>query len=460
MKKIAIAAIVVLLIGAGLWIVLKNKSGQIRYTAVPVQSGSLQAMVTATGTVNAVKTVSVGTQISGTVKAIHVDYNSQVKKGQIIAEIDPSIHQAQVDQAKANLLAAKANVDKTRATQEDSKKTRDRNQQLFSKDLIAKADLDTSESNYESNKAQVSAAMAQVAQTEAALRYAETNLGYTRIISPVDGIVVSRSVDVGQTVAASFQTPTLFTIAQDLTKMQIDTNIDEADIGKIEKGQKVEFTVDAYPDNTFRGIVDEVRIAPITVSNVVTYDVVIRVDNTGMKLKPGMTANVSIIVASKDKVLKIPNSALRFKPSEKEVSAAKADVPKSDISGAGTQNGKTPRTFNKENGRPSDGRGRNGRRFADGAQRPSRSADEPDAESSGTGHASSGITVPRKYTVWVLEDGKPRQVIITVGISDGSFTEVVSGDLGEGLQVITGSSSKTGSKNNAGQSGAPPRFFH
>ena len=460
MKKIAIAAIVVLLIGAGLWIVLKNKSGQIRYTAVPVQSGSLQAMVTATGTVNAVKTVSVGTQISGTVKAIHVDYNSQVKKGQIIAEIDPSIHQAQVDQAKANLLAAKANVDKTRATQEDSKKTRDRNQQLFSKDLIAKADLDTSESNYESNKAQVSAAMAQVAQTEAALRYAETNLGYTRIISPVDGIVVSRSVDVGQTVAASFQTPTLFTIAQDLTKMQIDTNIDEADIGKIEKGQKVEFTVDAYPDNTFRGIVDEVRIAPITVSNVVTYDVVIRVDNTGMKLKPGMTANVSIIVASKDKVLKIPNSALRFKPSEKEVSAAKADVPKSDISGAGTQNGKTPRTFNKENGRSSDGRGRNGRRFADGAQRPSRSADEPDAESSGTGHASSGITVPRKYTVWVLEDGKPRQVIITVGISDGSFTEVVSGDLGEGLQVITGSSSKTGSKNNAGQSGAPPRFFH
>ena len=175
----------------------------------------------------------------------------------------------------------------------------------------------------DSNSAQVNAAMAQVAQTEAALRFAETNLRYTKIVSPVDGIVVSRSVDVGQTVAASFQTPTLFTIAQDLTKMQIDTNIDEADIGKIKTDQDVEFTVDAYPDNTFHGIVDEIRIAPITVSNVVTYDVVVKVDNSDLKLKPGMTANVSVIVASKDGVLKIPNAALRFKPSEKDVPAAK-----------------------------------------------------------------------------------------------------------------------------------------
>ena len=187
-----------------------------------------------------------------------------------------------------------------------AKKTRDRNRQLFAKNLIARSDLDTTETTADSNSAQVNAAMAQVAQTEAALRFAETNLRYTKIVSPVDGIVVSRSVDVGQTVAASFQTPTLFTIAQDLTKMQIDTNIDEADIGKIKTDQDVEFSVDAYPDNTFHGIVDEIRIAPITVSNVVTYDVVIKVDNNDLKLMPGMTANVSVIVASKDGVLKIP----------------------------------------------------------------------------------------------------------------------------------------------------------
>ena len=185
--------------------------------------------------------------------------------------------------------------------------------------LIAQSDFDTAETTYETAKASVSAAKAQIAQTEAALKFAEINLQYTRIISPVDGVVISRSVDVGQTVAASFQTPTLFTIAQDLTKMQVDTNVDEADIGNVKVGQDVDFTVDAYPENTFKGSVWQIRNAPIIVQNVVTYDVVIKVENPEIKLKPGMTANVSIITSFKKDILKIPNAALRFMPSEKEV---------------------------------------------------------------------------------------------------------------------------------------------
>jgi len=483
MKKIIIAAIIVILIGGGLLVYYVNKSGAVKYKTVHVQSGSLRANVTATGTVNAVKTVLVGTQVSGTLKELHVDFNSRVKKGQIIAEIDPATLQAQADQARANVLVAKANVEKTKAAQEDAKRTRDRNQQLFSKNLIAKSDFDTSETNYESNKAQVNAAIAQVAQTEAALRFAETNLRYTKIVSPVDGIVVSRSVDVGQTVAASFQTPTLFTIAQDLTKMQIDTNIDEADIGRIKTAQDVEFTVDAYPDNTFRGIVDEIRIAPITVSNVVTYDVVVRVDNSDLKLKPGMTANVSIIVASKDGVLKIPNAALRFKPSEKEVPAAKTlSVDKSGTapsgpsakmttrpSAAARSDGQSPVPAGKEGMRPARPSDKAGADLAD-SDRPARRSPPPggkegmrrfgpsDVKSSPPGR---GVTqsAPRPYAIWILENDKPKRVMVTTGISDGSFTEITSGDVTEGQAVITASVTNAKNSSSASPSNRPPRFF-
>jgi HlyD family secretion protein len=483
MKKIIIAAIIVILIGGGLLVYYVNKSGAVKYKTAQVQSGSLRATVTATGTVNAVKTVLVGTQVSGTLKELHVDFNSRVKKGQIIAEIDPATLQAQADQARANVLVAKANVEKTKAAQEDSKRTRDRNQQLFSKNLIARSDLDTSETNYESNKAQVNAAIAQVAQTEAALRFAETNLRYTKIVSPVDGIVVSRSVDVGQTVAASFQTPTLFTIAQDLTKMQIDTNIDEADIGRIKTAQDVEFTVDAYPDNTFRGIVDEIRIAPITVSNVVTYDVVVRVDNGDLKLKPGMTANVSIIVASKDGVLKIPNAALRFKPSEKEVPAAKASsVDKSGTAPSGPSakvttrpsvaarsDGQSPVPAGKEGMRPVRPSDKAGADPAD-SDRPARRSPPPggkegmrrfgpsDLNSSPPGR---GVvqSAPRPYAIWILENDKPKRVMVTTGISDGSFTEITSGDVAEGQAVITASVTNAKNNSSTSPSNRPPRFF-
>ena len=336
------------------------------YRTEPVARGDIQATVTATGTVNAVTTVQVGTQVSGTIRILYVDFNSRVKKGQLIAQIDPSTFEAQVQQAEANLHSAQANLDKSNTALVDAKRTFERNKELYSKNLVPKSDLDTAETNYESAKAQVNSSKAQIEQTKASLDFARQNLAYTKIVSPVDGVVISRNVDVGQTVAASFQTPTLFTIAQDLTKMQIDTNVAESDIGVVKVGQDVEFSVDAYPDTVFKGKVWQIRQAPITVQNVVTYDVVIQVNNGDLRLMPGMTANVSIIIMTRSDVIKVTNGALRFRFSERP-------------SGGGEKKGPM---------------------------------------------------------VWVLENDKPKRVSITPGISDGTYTEVVSGDLKEGQQLI------------------------
>jgi HlyD family secretion protein len=313
---VVIGFIVLALVGG--YFLFRNREQESKYRTEKITRGDIRATVTATGTMNAVVTVLVGTQVSGTIQSLYVDFNSPVKKGQILAQIDPVSFQAQVDQARANLFVAKANVEKAEAALLDAKRTLERNKALFQKNYIAKSDQDTAETTEQSARAQASAAKAQVQQAKAALDYAENNLRYTRIVSPVDGTVISRNVDVGQTVAASFQTPTLFNIAQDLTKMQIDANIDEADIGKIKVDQPVEFTVDAYPEETFVGKVFVIRNAPITVQNVVTYDVVVKVDNPGVKLKPGMTANVSIILEEKKGVLRLPNAALRFKPAGKD----------------------------------------------------------------------------------------------------------------------------------------------
>ena len=366
MKKILIGIIILIIIAAGVFVLFRDKEPEIKFRTVNVSMGDIREVVTASGTVNAVTTVLVGTQVSGTIKHIYVDFNSQVKRDQLIARIDPAIFEAQVEQARANLLSARANLEKADAALVDAKRTFDRTKELYQRNLIARSELDTAETNHETSKAQVEVAKAQIVQTEAALRLSGTNLRYTSIVSPVDGIVVSRNVDVGQTVAASFQTPTLFTIAQDLTKMQINTNVDEADIGKIKMGQPVEFNVDAYPEIIFNGKVWQIRIAPITVQNVVTYDVVIKMDNPELKLKPGMTANVSILTAVKKDILKIPNAAMRFRPSDK----------------------------NKMN-----------------------------AQQKGFG-------------VWQMVNGELRRIPVSTGISDGSFTEVISGDIREGQEII------------------------
>jgi HlyD family secretion protein len=317
-KKFFYGFIILLIIIGIIGYAFLSKRNVVKYRVEKITQGDMKAISTATGTVNPLTTVLVGTQVSGTVRELHADYNSIVTKGQLIAEIDPATFESQLEQARANLLSAKANLAMAEASFLDAKRNFERRKELFTNRVIGKSEFDTAQTNFEIAQSQVGVAKAKVVQTEASYSYAETNLRYTKIYSPVDGIVISKDVDIGQTVAASFQTPTLFTIAQDLKKMQINTNVDEADIGKIEVGQEAEFTVDAYPETIFKGKINQIRNAPIVVQNVVTYDVVITVENPELKLKPGMTANVSIIVSNKKDVLKTPNAALRFKPEDQE----------------------------------------------------------------------------------------------------------------------------------------------
>jgi len=317
LKKIIIFVAALSVAGLAAWFFLWRENNQtVKYKTVKVERGAIESSVSATGTLNAVVTVQVGSQVSGTIKELYADFNSAVKKDQVIARLDQKTFIAQRDQAKANLINAGANVEKSNADLIDKKQKFDRVSKLYKEGLIAQSERDSAEAAYNAGVAQLKSAEAQVEQYKASLELAEVNLDYTVIKSPVDGIVISRNVDIGQTVAASFQTPTLFTIAKDLTKMQVNTSVDEADIGAVRVGQEATFTVDAYPELIFKGMVSQIRNAPIIVQNVVTYDVIIEVANKEMKLKPGMTANVSIVTYHGDAVFKVSNAALRFKPVE------------------------------------------------------------------------------------------------------------------------------------------------
>jgi HlyD family secretion protein len=314
---------------AGLFVVFGlNRNTQAQHFTAKVERGDIHDVVDATGTINAVITVQVGSQVSGTIAKLNVDFNSRVHKGDIVALIDPALFQgallqasADLDNAKANLAAAKANLEKAEATSLQTKADYDRTAQLTTEKIMSQQQLDMAKANYDSAKAAVGAAVANVTQAEAqvsqkaaALAVAQTNLNYTVIRSPIDGTVVARNVDVGQTVAASLQAPTIFTIAQDLTKMLVYTKTDESDVGNIKPGKPVTFKVDAFPKETFHGVVSQVRMNPTTVQSVVTYDTIIEFANPELKLFPGMTAYVTIPVATVEKVLKVPNTALRYKP--------------------------------------------------------------------------------------------------------------------------------------------------
>lgn len=289
-------------------------SKQVKYVTKDIKICTITQYVEASGTINPVNTVSVGSTVSGLIKAIYVDYNSEVKKGQLLAQIDPANFEAQVQQNQAQIANAQANLAKLQAIADFDEKQYQRYKNLYSRNFVAKSELDQKYSTYRSDIAQISAARAQISQYQASLQTAQTNLGYTKIIAPVDGTVISRKIDLGQPVAASFQAPELFTIAQDLTKMQIEVSVSEADIGKVKEGQDVTYTLDGYPDSTFTGKVTQVRLSPTTVSNVVTYTVIVDVDNEDLKLKPGMTANVSIITSKSEDVMCVPNMALKFTP--------------------------------------------------------------------------------------------------------------------------------------------------
>jgi HlyD family secretion protein len=315
-KKFIVVTIVLLAVGLTFWLSLSGRRNkEPKYRTERIERGDITTTVTATGTVSALTTVQVGSQVSGIVSKIYVDFNSKVKKGQLLAELDPANLQTQVDQRNADL-------DRARVETRNAKIAFERSKNLVDQKLLSQSEFDTAAANLDSSQASVK-------QAEAALRQAIANLSYTKIVCPIDGVVVARQYDIGQTVAASFQAPTLFTIAQDLTKMQVSTNIDEADIGKVAVGKDATFTVDAFPERPFRGKISQVRLATQVVQSVVTYPVLIDVDNPELDLKPGMTANVSIPVDTRTNILKVPNAALRFQPDPSDLEKKPDDSSKS-----------------------------------------------------------------------------------------------------------------------------------
>lgn len=500
-----------------------NDSGTLQYMTARIERGNLRNTVTATGALQAVTTVQVGSQSSGTISALYADFNSVVKKGQVVAQLDPSTAKAQVDQARANLeqsraslanaraavinsragvsdaqarsLAARstvqnnqagvsgaqANVAVLKAQQDDAMSLLKQQESLLKAGVIAQRDYDvamtaykTAEARYnqavsqldqaklaeqssssagiaqsqaaieqsqaqvQQSQAQVQQAAAQVQQAQAALNVAEVNLSHTTITSPIDGIVVSRDVNVGQTVAASLSAPTLFTIANDLTQMQVIANIDQADIGLVEQAKSVKFTVDAFPGKEFDGKIAEMRLNPVNVQNVVTYNVVINVDNPEQKLKPGMTANLTITIDERNNVLKVPNAALRFTPQ---------DAARQRGGNAGGQ------------GQGQSGQGDQGQ----GQRRQRQQGDNTGGGNSGGdpgnfAPASAPVLDGQTRIVWVMgQNGQPERRRIKVGLSDGASTEVVEGELNEGDMVITGQQVSGSSSAQSNQS-RPPGF--
>jgi HlyD family secretion protein len=556
MKRIVSVVVVAAVVGAGVWgyFYTQSRGAAPKYRTARVEQGPLTAAVSATGNLNAVTTVQVGSQVSGQIKELSADFNTLVKKNQIIARIDPEIFEAKVNQARADvasaqaavmnqeaqvqkaradvenaraaLAEAKANTAKARVTVVDAKRDFDRKTELFKRELIAKSDLDTSQAAHDSalalvdaakakeqslaagiqsalaqlrvTDAQLQASRAQVDQKKAALAQAQVDLDHTTIRAPVNGVVVSRAVDVGQTVAASLQAPTLFTIAEDLTKMQVEVSVDEADIGRIKLEDRSSFTVDSFPGQTFTGLVMQIRKAAQVVQNVVTYTVVVAVDNPGGRLLPGMTANVKMIVAEKPSVLKVPNSALRFRPTGSDSGPAVAATPGTGGAAAseprqGGGGGRpSPEQIRERlvkglglseeqqkkldpiladsrqqmmalQGLPDQERQAQARKIREASRVRIREILTPEQrvkydESTGGGEARGGGD-PRSGApgrVWVLDGDKVKPIALTLGISDGAATEVLRGELKEGQEIIVGApgSGKPTSGGGAG-AGAP-----
>ena len=340
MRKTVLILVAVALLGGGGYAYYRysQKPEPPTITTARVTRGDLAETVGATGALQAVTTVQVGTQVSGTIQELNADFNSLVRKGQVLARLDPSLIQSQIEQARANLIRAEADLERLRVSLEDSRTKFARAKELAAKKLIAQTELEAAEVAVRSAEAQLRSQQAGVTQSQASLRQNQVNLAHTVIESPIDGLVISRNVDVGQTVAASMSAPTLFVLAADLTKMQVLASLDESDVGRIRPGQAVRFRVDAFPTDEFTGSVTQVRLQPTTVQNVVTYQTVIDVPNPGLKLKPGMTANVNIEIARRDNVLRVPNGALRFRPTV-ETFAALGQTPPPGGAGGGRRGG-------------------------------------------------------------------------------------------------------------------------
>jgi HlyD family secretion protein len=380
------------------------KTTQAKYRTETIDRGNVAATVTATGTISAVTTVQVGSQVSGIIQSLYADYNSPVKKGQLLATLDPTPFKLQVQQREADLQ--QANVQMRNAEVQFN-----RNARLLQEQLVPQADYDTAKANFDSMKAQVD-------QADAALQQARTNLSYTNIYSPIDGVVVARQYDIGQTVAASFQAPTLFTIAEDLTKMQVQADVDQSDISRVTTGQSARFSVDAYPEEPFVGAISQIRLNATQNSNVITYPVIIDVPNPDGKLKPKMTADVTIEVARVQDVLRVPNAALRFKPIETGRGGANDPAAKAALDGTAARG----RGATGDPG-PRGGGGGGGGALA-GA------ADALAAGQRGGRH--------RQVVYIVGPNEELKEVEVKTGITDGRFTAVTEGDLKAGDKIAVG----------------------
>ena len=340
MKKLILIVLVLVAVGVGAVVyTMRRNQPEPNVTTQQLTRGDIVDTVGATGTLEAVETVDVGTQVSGVVQQLFADFNTIVRKGQIIAKLDPSLIQTQIEQQTANVIRAEADLERLKVALADAQQKLARAKAMSDRSLIPQTELETAEVNVKSAEAQIRSSEAGLTQARAQLNNQRVNLGYTTIVTPIDGIVISRNVDQGQTVAASMNAPTLFIIAADLTKMQVVANIDEADVGRMRPGQAVTFRVDAYPNDTFTGAVEQVRLQPAVVQNVVTYSTVIAVPNPDLKLKPGMTANVSIEIARRANALRIPNAALRFRPTNEMFAALNQEVPQEMQRGQGFARG-------------------------------------------------------------------------------------------------------------------------
>ncbi len=412
------AALLALAVVVFVWVVPRGRGQASPYRTEAIQRGDVRVQVSATGTLDAVTTVQVGSQISGTINALYADFNSQVRKGEVLALIDPTFLKAQVAQSEADL-------EKARVTQRQAERDMARQEPLKQQGLASQADIDAAETALD-------AARASVKSAEAALTRAKTNLAYATIASPIDGIVVSRDVDVGQTVAASLSAPTLFTIAQDLTQMQLEASVDEADIGMIRVGQAVTFTVDAFPERTFAGEVRQIRLAPKTEQNVVSYTVVVRVPNPDLRLLPGMTANATFLIEEARDVLRVPSSALKFHPDPAGVRAREGGASAQASGAKGARQGQ-----------------------ASGGSRPAMQGGRGAGQAAEVARGDAALSAPGaplRGTVYVLKDGSQlRKVSVGLGLSDGTYAAVTSDSLSEGMQVVVGGSFQTAGAPSQGQ---------
>ncbi len=391
--RLFLGVVAVALVTVVAFVGFKARSARSAYTTVAVDRGDIVDVIGATGILQAVTTVQVGSQVSGTIASLGADFNSTVKRDQVIARLDPAVFEARVSQARANLESARASAARSKAAIDDARQKYERAKELAAQSLVPESDLESAKAVYDGAVAQHRADQASISQAEASGNQAQLDLQHSIIRAPIDGVVLARNVDVGQTVAASFQAPTLFVIANDLSRMEVNASVDEADIGRVRVGQNVTFHVDAYPDEVFRGRVQQVRLQPVTEQNVVTYNTIIAVDNSQQRLMPGMTATVSVIIDERKDVLRLSSAALRFRPEGFVEPSRRGPGPRTAGSGAG--------------------RGR----------------DAPHA-----GPATDG----RPGLVFLLgDDGQPQPARIRLGLSDGRFVEVVGG-LDEGAQAVTG----------------------